>query len=112
MKSEIIPFIQDQGARETSSFSEAEIWQRFRNSADAGVRTIEFAFIKDFREYRDHKTSPVVETISGEEFQSTLRIREFFGLRFGKPNIFTFNLPEKVRRRIFLCRPKLPYSND
>jgi hypothetical protein len=112
VKSEIIPIIQDQGARETSNFTETETWRRLRNSADAGVRAVEFAFIKDFREVKDYKTSPVVETISGEEFESTLRIREFFGLRFGKPKIFIFTFPEKVRRRIFLCRPKLPYFND
>lgn len=112
MKSEFIPFAEDQEPRETVNCSEVEMWQRFRNSSDAGVRVIELAFIKHPLEFIGSKASPVVETTSREESESTLRIREFFGFRFGKPRVFKFRFPDKVNKPIFLWRPKLPYSND
>lgn len=112
MKQEIVPIAKVEEPCEDSSSSDVETWKRFRESADAGVRAIELAFLKHPREFKGSNASPVVETMSIETSESTLRVREFFGFRFGRPNIFTFNHPDKVRRRIILCRPKLPYSND
>jgi hypothetical protein len=112
VKQEIVPIAKVEEPCENSSSSDVETWKRFRESADAGVRAIKLAFVKNTREFKGSKDSPVVESISSEYFESTLRASEFFGFRFGRPNTFTFSHPEKVRRRIFLCRPKLPYSND
>lgn len=112
MKSKTIPFTQEQEPREALNFSEVEVLQRFRDSSDAGVRTIELAFNKYPYRFMDPNSSPVVETTSREEWQSTLHLREFLGFRFGKPRVVKFHFPEKVRRRMFLWRPKLPYSID
>jgi hypothetical protein len=112
VRQEIVPIARVEEQRENFNSSDVETWKRFKVSADAGVRAIELAFLKHPREFKGSNASPVVETVSNEYFESTLRVREFFGFRFGKPNIFTFSHPKKVRRRIFLCRPKLPYSND
>ena len=90
--------------------SETELWLRFRDSADAGVRVVETAFRDSTEPVSEWKESPVFQTIRTEASHFRLHTKQILGIPVGKPRSNQSSKPVWTKQRYFyvLRRPDEP----
>lgn len=106
MKSEASPI---HGETQTSH-SRIEDWKRFRDSSDAAVRAIDWAFVTDQSLERKRPHSPVLETKTRKVVQNDRNEKSLFGIQIDFQHPFEIELPVSVKRWCFLSSCKRPNS--